>query len=163
MTQTPDLPHYRPCVGIIMFNTQGQVWLGKRLEHDDPHCWQFPQGGIDPGETPRDAALREVWEETGANGARLTPLGRTDDWLTYDYPEDYKVNPKRKNWLGQKQHWFAYRFHEDDECFDLKAHPPQEFSEWRWGNLHETPDLIIPFKRKVYEELVIIFSPFAKP
>ncbi len=158
-----EIAQYRPCVGIILFNSQGQVWLGKRLGHDGPHCWQFPQGGIDPGETPQKAVLREAWEETGVDVALLTPLGQTQDWLTYKYPKEYQVKRNKQQWLGQKQHWFAYRFNGHDQGFDLKAHPPQEFSEWRWGHLSETPDLIIPFKRKVYEELVVTFSAFAKP
>jgi len=156
-----DLREYRPCVGIVIFNDQGLVWLGKRFAHDGPYCWQFPQGGIDPDEDPEDAALREAWEETGVDHQFLTPLASTKDWLIYQYPDGYQRQKSGKSWRGQKQKWFAYRYHGKMTDFDLKAHPPQEFSEWRWGELHKTPMLIIPFKRKVYEKIVIEFEEFS--
>jgi len=89
------------------------------------------------------------------------PIGEIHDWLYYDFPAEYK-NKFKKGWLGQKQKWFAFRFHGDETKIDLKAHGPQEFSEWKWGELAETPDLIVPFKRKVYERLTSEFERFSK-
>lgn len=158
-----DMSHYRPCVGVAVFNDKGQVWLGKRLGQSGPYTWQMPQGGIDAGETPQIAAARELWEETGISLEMVTPIGEIKDWLFYDFPPEYKGRKATKNWRGQRQRWFAFRFHGDPSKIDLKAHGPQEFSQWKWGELSETPDLIVPFKRKVYEQLTNEFARFANP
>jgi len=150
---------YRPCVGIAIFNKDGQVWLGKRLGQDGPYAWQMPQGGIDAGEIPEQTAVRELFEETGIMQDMVTPLGQIRDWLYYDFPANYKVKPGR-HWLGQRQLWFAYRFHGEDSQVDLKSHGPQEFSEWKWGNLADTPNLIVPFKRDVYDRVATDFERF---
>ncbi len=152
---------YRPCVGVAVFNMAGQVWLGKRMGHDGPHAWQMPQGGIDKGEAPEHAAVRELFEETGITYEMITPLGEIEPWLTYDFPPWHKQR-KGRNWRGQKQKWFAFRFHGKESDIDLKAHGPQEFSKWRWADLADAPDLIVPFKRDVYEEIAIRFARFAK-
>jgi len=153
---------YRPCVGIAVFNTDGLVWLGRRFGQTGPHVWQMPQGGIDDGEVPTQAASRELFEETGITQDMVTPLGEIDDWLYYDFPPDHKQKPGRY-WLGQRQRWFAYRFHGDETKIDLKAHGPQEFSEWKWHPLSQAPQIIVPFKRGVYERLVAEFEGFAQP
>lgn len=159
-----DLTRYRPCVGIVIFNQDGHVWLGKRFGQDDPYTWQFPQGGIDDGETARDAALREIYEETGIQAHMLHLLSTPGDWLIYDFPPGYTGRFVRmQNWHGQKQKWFAFRFHGQDSDVNLRAHPPQEFSEWRWAELTESAALIVPFKRKVYEQVIDIFAPYATP
>jgi len=159
----PDKRLYRPCVGMVIFNYKGQVWLGRRKHQDGPYQWQFPQGGIDPGETPEYAAIRETEEETGISVQKMEPLGSSQSELFYDYPPDVAKNPRTVKWRGQRQQWFAVRFKGERSDVNLRAHLPQEFSEWKWGELSETPELIVPFKRKVYEQLAIEFAPFAKP
>jgi len=130
------------------------------MGHDGPHCWQMPQGGIDDGEAIEHAAVRELFEETGITFDMVTPLGEIECWLTYDFPPWYKQKKTRK-WRGQKQRWFAFRFHGTPDDIDLQSHGPQEFSEWKWGALSDLPELIVPFKRNVYEELTREFARFA--
>lgn len=152
---------YRPAAGIAVFNKQGKVWLGKRSGKPLEYCWQFPQGGIDDGEDPRSAALRELWEETGLKPEHIQVLAEIEDWLYYDFPLEYTTGKAAKGFLGQRQKWFAVRLISGEENFDLKAHLPIEFSEWRWGELSEASDLIVPFKRSVYERVICEFAPFA--
>lgn len=153
---------YRPCVGIAVFNENGQVWMGKRYGQKGPHSWQMPQGGIDDGEAPEHAAIRELFEETGMRLKHLTPLGEIDHWVYYDFPPWHRQN-KGKKWRGQKQRWFAFRFNGKNKHIDLQSHGPQEFSKWKWVDLSETPELIVPFKRDVYEEITAAFERFATP
>ena len=154
---------YRPCVGMVIFNPEGKVWLGRRIKQKGDYQWQFPQGGIDKGETAEYAAIRETSEETGISVQKLSPLGSIQSELFYDYPASVQATPRTKKWRGQRQMWFAVRFNGTTKDVNLKAYKTQEFSEWRWGELAETPELIVPFKRKVYEQLVIEFAPFANP
>lgn len=154
-------PEHRPNVGLVLFNSEGKVWLGKRYGADEPWCWQFPQGGMDEGETPEEAGLRELYEETGVTTDLIEPLGGIDDWLTYDFPPEVLAQRKKNRWRGQKQRWFAYRYLGTDAEFDLKAVPPQEFSEFRWVSLETTPQLIIPWKRDVYERVADAFAAFS--
>lgn len=165
MSTPKDLRPYRPCVGMVIFNPEGLVWLGHRSQigAKTSYVWQFPQGGIDPGETSEYAAIRETEEETGISVQHLRPLAQTRTPLFYDYPPDVSKNPRTIKWRGQKQDWFAVRFTGSTNDIDLNAHEPPEFCKWKWGHLAETPDLIVPFKRKVYEQLVIEFAAFAKP
>ncbi len=155
-----DLGRYRPNVGVVLANRSGRVWLGRRADTPGPTNWQFPQGGLDRGETPRVAALRELFEETGARS--VEPLGQTDDWLVYDFPPEH---PRRKgqDWLGQKQLWFAYRFVGDDQEFDLAGHDQVEFDAWRWASLDDAVATVVPFKRPVYEKVSDIFRPLIAP
>lgn len=154
-------PHHRPNVGVVLFNASGKVWLGKRYGADEPWCWQFPQGGMDEGETPEEAGLRELYEETGVTADLVEPLGSITDWLAYDFPPEVLAQRSRNRWRGQKQRWFAYRYLGTDEDFDLKAVPPQEFSEFRWVSLETTPQLIIPWKRDIYEQVAEAFAPYS--
>lgn len=153
-----DLSLYRPNVGVVLFNAEGRVWLGKRAGTDSAHAWQFPQGGVDDGEDLEAAARRELAEETGAVSVRF--LARTEGWLTYDFPELVREE-LRRGWKGQRQAWFAFRFEGAEDEFDLAAHHTPEFDAWRWARLSETPDLIVPFKRPVYSEVARAFAVFA--
>ena len=163
MRQLENLHQYRPNVGICLFNAQGQVWLGERLSAPgsrevNPYRWQMPQGGIDRGETPEQAAVRELAEETGITKARL--LFSTPGWLAYDFPPKYRRG--KKDWLGQRQKWVAMLFEGSDDDVDLNAHDPAEFERWRWAHLDELEELIVPFKREIYAELVKAFHPLAE-
>lgn len=155
---------YRRNVGVVIFNAQGQVWLGKRYGEDGPYCWQFPQGGMDKGEKPKAAAKRELFEETGLKADGMDYLGRIKGWLYYDFPPELLAQKqKRFNNIGQRQKWFAFRYHGDGSDVDLTAHGEQEFSDWRWADLSSIAETIVPFKREVYERLMVEFAPFAKP
>jgi putative (di)nucleoside polyphosphate hydrolase len=156
-----DLALYRPNVGVVLFHPDGRVWLGRRAHTPEPYNWQFPQGGVDPGEDLASAAHRELAEETGARS--VTHLGRTDGWLAYDFPPDHGGTKALRGWKGQKQVWFALRFDGAEAEFDLGAHLPQEFDAWRWGYLDEAPELVVPFKRASYEAVAKAFAPFAAP
>ena len=159
---------YRSCVGIALFNRAGLVFVGRRAnkalrEHSMPgHEWQMPQGGIDAGEAPRAAARRELLEETGVFSATL--LAEARGWFTYDLPADIAQSAWKGRYRGQTQKWFAFRFEgEDSEINILKPQDgvKAEFDAWRWERLERTPDLIIPFKRGVYEQVAAEFADFA--
>jgi 8-oxo-dGTP pyrophosphatase MutT (NUDIX family) len=152
-----DLSLYRPNVGIVLFHQDGRVWYGRRAAAAPPHNWQFPQGGVDDGEDLLAAAGRELREETGVLSTSL--LGRTEEWVAYDFPAD--AAPNKKGWIGQKQIWFALRFEGDENEIDLNSHDFAEFDAWRWGNLTEAPELVVPFKRSAYEHVVRAFSKFS--
>ena len=158
-----DLSLYRPNVGVVLFHPDGRVWLGRRAKTPEPYCWQFPQGGVDPDEVERGeweaAARRELLEETGVRSADL--LAATEDWITYDFPPEASGAKITRGWTGQKQKWFALRFTGDEAEIDLEAHPPVEFEAWRWGQLDEVCDLIVPFKLPAYEQVVAAFARFA--
>jgi len=153
-----DLSRYRPNVGVVLFNQAGQVWYGRRADTPPPHCWQFPQGGVDEGEDLYPAALRELQEETGVVSTRL--LGRTQGWIIYDYPPEVFAR-RPHGFLGQKQVWFALEFTGDDAEIRLDQHAQIEFDAWRWGALGEAPGLIVPFKRAAYESVVATFAQYA--
>ncbi len=167
MPDFESLP-YRPCVGLAVFNRAGLVFVGRRKdgpEHTDAtHVWQLPQGGIDDGEDPWPAALRELYEET--NIRSVEKLGEIGDWLTYDIPGAIVGQAWKGKYRGQTQKWFALRFTGDDSEIDIAhpaggAHKP-EFIAWRWERLENTPELVVPFKRAVYETVAREFAPFGK-
>lgn len=155
---------YRRNVGVAIFNTQGQIWLGKRFGENGPNVWQCPQGGIDKGEKPKAAARRELFEETGLRAENMEYLGKVKGWLYYDFPPDVLAkNRKRFKNKGQRQKWYAFRYFGDGSDINLTAHGPQEFSEWKWVELNTIADTIVPFKRAVYEQLIVEFADFAIP
>jgi putative (di)nucleoside polyphosphate hydrolase len=153
MTDPTTLP-YRPCVGVMLINPAGRVFVGQR--RDTPDAWQMPQGGIDRGETPRVAALRELEEEIGTAAAEI--VAETQDWLRYDLPPDLLGRVWGGRYRGQKQKWVAARFTGTDADIDLAtAHP--EFDAWQWVEPAELVGLIVPFKRPIYEAVVAEFGP----
>lgn len=166
MSSYEDLP-YRPCVGIVVFNREGRVFIGRRAaggdEHVDlTHAWQMPQGGIDEGEEPWPAALRELYEET--NIRSVERLGEIADWLAYDIPREIVGRAWSGRYRGQKQKWFAARFTGQDSEIDV-AHPAgghkAEFIAWRWEPIANVPALVVPFKRDVYAKVAAEFARFA--
>ncbi|MDR7145872.1 RNA pyrophosphohydrolase [Rhizobium sp. BE258] len=171
MTKAPitadDLP-YRPCVGVMILNREGLVWAGRRIpiansEYDgSAQLWQMPQGGIDKGEDPLEAAYRELYEETGMKTVSL--LGEAKDWINYDLPPHLIGIGLKGKFRGQTQRWFAFRFGGDDS--EIAINPPPgghepEFDDWEWKPMADLPDLIVTFKRKVYEQVVAEFSHLA--
>jgi putative (di)nucleoside polyphosphate hydrolase len=168
MARFEELP-YRPCVGLAVINRGGKVFIGRRSsgpEHiDETHVWQMPQGGIDPGEDPWPAALRELYEETSIRS--IEPIGEIADWLTYDIPRDIVGQAWGGKYRGQTQKWYALRFAGDDAEINIAtpgggAHDP-EFIAWKWEPMEHLPDLVVPFKRPVYERVVREFTRFATP
>jgi putative (di)nucleoside polyphosphate hydrolase len=158
----PDLASLprRPAVGIALFDREGRVFIGRRLR-GQAGTWQMPQGGIDEGEAPLDAALRELVEETSISEVRL--LGELPEWLVYDLPADTDPMPRwASRYRGQRQRWFAMRFLGSDASIDLATEHP-EFDAWRWVPLADTPALVVPFKRSVYERVAEAFADFSRP
>ena len=185
---------YRRGVGVMLLNKDGKVFVGRRIDNTD-EAWQMPQGGIDEGEKPYPAALRELYEETSIKS--VEKLGEIRNWLTYDIPRDIVGQAWKGRYRGQTQKWFALRFTGDDSEIDIStpaggAHKPEfarwrwariaelpqlivpfkrpvyeriakEFAQWRWAKIDELPDLIVPFKRGIYERIVAEFARFARP
>jgi len=168
-----EFGNYRPCVGIMVLNKAGLVFIGRRrgkvnqnaakLEAGSSYEWQMPQGGIDDGEDPYHAALRELQEET--NISTVTRLGEMSDWLSYDLPAEAARKSWKGRFKGQKQKWFAFSFEGSESEIDINnplgSHRP-EFDAWRWERMEQLPELIVPFKRAVYESVVAEFKHFSK-
>ena len=156
-----ELP-YRPCVGIMLINTQGLVWVGRRIakSHDnfDAHIWQMPQGGIDKGEEPNVAALRELKEETGVVSAEI--IGESKDWINYDLPGHLVGKALRGKYRGQTQKWFAMGFKGDQSEINIDGQAEQkaEFDEWRWDQPDALVRQIIDFKKPVYRQVIKEFA-----
>jgi putative (di)nucleoside polyphosphate hydrolase len=167
MARYEDLP-YRPCVGVMLLNRKGRVFIGRRTEGpehvDETHVWQMPQGGVDADEDPWPAALRELYEET--NVSSVEKLAESKTWYSYDIPRNIVGQAWKGKYRGQTQKWFALRFTGKDSEIDVRTpaggHKP-EFAEWKWEKLERLPDLVVPFKREVYERVIEDFSEFAKP
>jgi putative (di)nucleoside polyphosphate hydrolase len=161
-----DLP-YRPCVGVMLLNRQGRAFIGRRIdgpEHVDlKHAWQMPQGGIDDGEDPWRAAVRELREETNIRSVKR--LGEIAEWLRYDIPRELVGQAWKGKYRGQTQKWFAMRFTGTESEIDVErpAGHEAEFAAWRWEPLQNIPRLIVPFKRVVYERVVAEFAKYAVP
>lgn len=159
---------YRPCVGVTLIAPSGLVFVGRRHsdagpEHvADGRAWQMPQGGIDPGEDPEAAALRELYEETNIPATSVVRLAEAPEWLSYDLPPAVLKQVWKGRYRGQTQKWFAFGFLGSDAEIDVLAPGggahPSEFDAWRWAPMEGLPDLIVPFKRPVYEGVVAAFS-----
>jgi putative (di)nucleoside polyphosphate hydrolase len=148
-----DLP-YRPCVGVMLVNAEGKAFVGKRIDNKEGDWWQMPQGGVDPGEDLDDAALRELAEETGVRPEQVSIIGRLDDAMRYDLPKDLVGKLWSGKYRGQEQVWFLARFSGSDADVNLEAHDPPEFCEYRWVDPEDLPDLIVPFKKRVYRAVL---------
>lgn len=145
---------YRPCVGIALFNKDGKVFVGERI--DTPGAWQMPQGGIDEGEDIQTAAFRELEEEVGTNNAEILKIA--DETICYDLPERLLKKLWNGKYAGQEQTWVAMRFNGEDTDIDLNNHDPAEFSAWQWINFDETLDVIVPFKKETYKKVIDLFK-----
>jgi putative (di)nucleoside polyphosphate hydrolase len=147
---------YRPCVGVVLTNAQGLIFAGQRADTDLP-AWQMPQGGIDEGESPLDAAYRELEEETGVGRGHVSLVRETSDWLTYDLPLDVIPNRWSGRFRGQAQMWAQFRLEASDDVIDL-SYKDEEFSAWRWMTAEEILTAIVPFKRDIYEAVLKEFG-----
>lgn len=147
---------YRPCVGVVLCNAQGLVFAGQRSDARDP-AWQMPQGGIDEGESPLAAGLRELREETGVASEHVTVLGETKDWHSYDFPPEVARKRWKGKFRGQTQKWLLMRLDAGDEVIDLN-HEDVEFSEWAWMTGTEMVENIVAFKRPIYEAVLAEFD-----
>ena len=146
---------YRPGVGLMLLNPLRHVWVGQRLD-STLEAWQMPQGGLDPGEDPLEGALRELEEETGIGSGLVEIVARAKEELTYDLPEDLIGKVWKQPWRGQRQTWFLARFLGEDGDVNI-ATPEPEFRAWKWAEPAELPALIVPFKKKLYEDIVDAF------
>lgn len=156
----PTLLPYRPCAGVMLLNAQGQVFVGQRLD-STLEAWQMPQGGIDDGEDPLTAAIRELGEETGIMPDKVALIAQAPDEFIYDLPEDMVGKIWKGRWRGQRQRWFLFRFLGSDEDVDI-ATEHQEFRAWRWLDPQDLPATIVPFKKALYEQVLTAFAPYLR-
>jgi putative (di)nucleoside polyphosphate hydrolase len=147
---------YRPAVAVMLLNRRGQVWVGQRLDNA-LDAWQMPQGGLDPGEDVLEGAYRELEEETGIGRGLIEIVARAPGELLYDLPEDLIGKVWKEKWRGQRQTWFLARFLGTDEDVDIATADP-EFRAWKWADPAELPALIVPFKKKLYEQVLEAFA-----
>ncbi len=146
---------YRPCVGIMLLNNNNLVFVARRIDMTS-EAWQMPQGGIDEGEDTRTTAMRELMEEIGTNHAKI--IAESSSWLRYDLPDEIIPNVLDGRYRGQEQKWFLMKFLGTDTDININT-PNPEFAQWRWAHLHELPELIVPFKRKLYQDILAEFRP----
>ncbi|RYY22883.1 MAG: RNA pyrophosphohydrolase [Sphingomonadales bacterium] len=155
MTDIASLP-YRPCAGVMLINADNQVFVGQRLDNV-MEAWQMPQGGIDPGEDPLEAAYRELWEETGVERHMVELIASAPDELLYDLPEELVLKLWKGKWRGQRQRWFLFRFLGTDADVNIATAEP-EFRAWRWSDPQDLPTMIVPFKRDLYKQVLTVFA-----
>ena len=149
---------YRPCVGVMLVNDDGLIFAGQRIDNPSP-AWQMPQGGIDDGEKPKEAAFRELWEETGVPRDLVQPMAKTHHWITYDLPPELLGRVWGGKYRGQRQKWYLFRFLGADSDIRIATDHP-EFSAWRWIAADQMIAEIVPFKRVVYETVVRSFRAY---
>lgn len=149
---------YRPCAGLMIINADNHVFVGQRLDRDTD-AWQMPQGGVDKGEDPADAALRELWEETGITSDKAKIIAQSADWIPYDLPHDLVPKLWKGKYRGQKQKWFLVRFIGQDSDINIVTEHP-EFSQWKWVPVDDILPSIVPFKKHVYERVIEEFKPY---
>jgi putative (di)nucleoside polyphosphate hydrolase len=155
-----EIRPYRLGVGIALMNEADMVFVGRRIDQT-AEAWQMPQGGIDPGEDPRQTALRELEEEIGVPPARTAIIAESRDWLSYDLPLELADKVWKGKYRGQKQKWFLCRLIGDEDVINIAtAHP--EFDSWKWARFSDLPDLIVPFKKPIYEAIVAEFKDYVK-
>ena len=145
---------YRPCVGVMLVNAQGRVFVGKRIDNHGFDAWQMPQGGIDEGEETHPAALRELQEETGIPADLVTIIAESREEHFYDLPPELLGKLWKGRYRGQRQRWLLLRFNGEDAQVNLEAHEHPEFLAWKWVEPEVLPDLIVPFKKRVYRQVV---------
>ena len=148
---------YRPCVGVMLVNGRGHAFVGRRIDTKEGDWWQMPQGGVDEGEDLEEAMFRELHEETGARRETVSILKKMEESLRYDLPEELQGKLWGGKYRGQEQVWYLARFRGTDADIDLEAHDPPEFCDFKWVDPEQLPDLIIPFKRRIYRQVVEAF------
>jgi len=153
--QIAELP-YRPCVGIMLTNPRGHIFVGQRNDRDTD-AWQMPQGGVDKGENTLDAAYRELWEETGVTKKLVTLEAESSRLIPYDLPHHIVPTIWKGRYRGQEQKWFLFRFHGADTDINIETEHP-EFTRWKWMPKEDLVANIVPFKRAVYEEVLAEFG-----
>ena len=145
---------YRPCVGVMLVNNDGKAFVGRRIDNKEGDWWQMPQGGVDPGEDLKDAALRELGEETGAKAEHVDIIRQMAEPIRYDLPPELIGKLWGGKYRGQEQVWYLARFKGGDADIDLEAHDPPEFCEWQWLDPEQLPEMIVPFKKRVYRAVL---------
>ncbi|RIV89521.1 RNA pyrophosphohydrolase [Aurantiacibacter xanthus] len=156
----PDPTQYRPCVGTMLINAEGRVFVGKRIDTKEGDWWQMPQGGVDEGEDLDRAMLRELHEETGLTADKVAIVARMEEELFYDLPAELKGKLWKGRYVGQRQRWYCVRLTGSEADIDLEAHSHPEFSDWKWIEAEQLPAMIIPFKKPIYEKVVAAFSDY---
>ncbi|HEU4650168.1 MAG TPA: RNA pyrophosphohydrolase [Croceibacterium sp.] len=152
--RTPEPSQYRPCVGVMLVNRDGKAFVGKRIDNKEGDWWQMPQGGVDDGEDLDQAMLRELREEVGARKRHVAIVARLGEELYYDLPPELQGTLWGGKYKGQRQTWYLARFTGEDADIDLEAHKHPEFCAWKWVDPELLPELIVPFKRAVYQAIV---------